>query len=118
MAFLQTATGGTGSVIVTVNVQLMEFPAPSNTRYTTVVTPLLNVSSFGNSVSLKEVAPVVACVTDVSEQLSLAVGITRLSDREHWPGSIVVVWLVGQPVIVGGCVSFTVIDKVQDPVLF
>lgn len=112
-AFLHLATGGTGSLIVTAKVQLLELPAASNARYTTVVTPTLNLSGLGNSVPLSVVAPEVAYVTAETEQLSPAVGITRFRILEQESGSVSAVWFVGQPVIVGFWVSLTVIDRVQ-----
>ena len=75
-------------MIVTTKVQERELPAASSTTYVTVVTPKLAVSWFGNSLPVSVVAPERVCVTEVTAQLSLAVGITSVSILAQLFGSV------------------------------
>lgn len=101
-------TGASWSATVIVNVHIPVFGVgefKSEAEHVTVVTPLLKVvPEDGTQVTGRE-----------PSQLSVAVG-AYVAVAVHTPGAVFRVWLV-HPLITGAWLSFTVIVKVQEPVL-
>ena len=100
----QAIAGNCTSVTVTVKEQFFVKPAPSVAFHTTVFVPLGKAEP--------ETKPLVFITVGGGEQLSEAVGVAYVATALHRPASVFRLWLLGQ-VMVGACVSFTVMRKVH-----
>jgi hypothetical protein len=97
----QIMTGNSVSFTVTVNEQVDIFPAASVAVELTVVVPLG-----------KKLPGAWLVTNDITEQLSVAVGVANVTLAPQRPSSFGTIILAGQ-VITGGSVSFTLILNLQ-----
>ena len=99
----QAIVGGVASVTVTAYVQVAVLPATSVTVQVTVVVPIGKAAGA-------------LLVTETNEQLSAVVGVPKATPVAVQAVFVVVLIGTGQ-IIVGACISFTVMVKLQEVVL-
>src|SRR5690606_17145716 len=105
----QVMEGASISVTEMVKLQIVVFPFPSSAVYSIMVVPIGN-----RSPDVKPVPSV--CVTVALPQVSLAVGMVKVTTAPQIPGSLVTDKPGGHELKSGACVSLTVTLKDQEAV--